>query len=323
MSEAPPPTPTPESLIEHLARELLKDRKAERRLKLFRWSLVALGILVSFSVMFQLQQQAGGNSVAPLTGKYVAAVRIKGTIGGDGAQKYNPMLVSAFEDKHAEGVVLIVNSPGGAAVQSALIHDRLKELKMEHPDKKVIVVAEDLLASGAYMVAVAADKIYVNPSTITGSIGVISRGFGFEGLIDKIGVDRRVIHSGNNKNRLDPFSPQRKEDILKMQDLLSRTHVHFANMVKEGRGDKLKGPEDQLFSGDFWTGEEALEMGLVDGMGGLAKVLKDEFGAKKIKEYGTKRSVLDVIIQGAKSSLETVALENETPTIEAVLSPSL
>jgi protease-4 len=187
-------------------------------------------------------------------------------------------------------------------VQSSIIHDEIVKLKTKYK-KKVIVVGEDTLASGAYFIAVSADKIYVNPNTITGSIGVIMRGFGLTDAMKKLGVDRRVIASGPSKNRLDPFSPETPEDIAKMHTVLSEVLKNFTQVVIDGRKGKLHGDPKELFSGDFWTGQAALQLGLVDGLGDLYDVMQSEFHVQRYKEYSQTGNVFKGLLGQVGASL--------------------
>jgi protease-4 len=232
-------------------------------------------------------------------------VQIKGEIA-DGkpanAVAINKALIRAFNDARARGVVLYVNSPGGSPVQSAIIHDRILALKAEHPDKPIVAVATDIVASGAYFVASAADRIYVNRSTITGSIGVMSAGFGFPDALQRLGIERRVFTAGEAKARLDPFMPLSDADTDKISRILGEIHEYFIESVTAARGDRL-GPETAgLFEGDVWTGAEAIEFGLVDGLGDLTTVLQREFGVEHTRDYTVKPDVLDRLMRFAAST---------------------
>src|SRR3990167_1010864 len=271
-----------------LVHDLLKDRRAERRWKNIRfiaWFLLIA--LMSFST-FRLFSPTSTVSTISSKGKYVALIRLDGMIAPGrsfSAEETIPILHDAFMDKNAEGIILDINSPGGTPVQSSIIHDAILALKKKY-HKRVIIVGEDLLTSGAYFVAVAADKIYVNPNTITGSIGVIMKGFGFVDLLKKVGIERRVYTVGNDKDRLDPFLPQNPEDLKKIQTVMSEVHDNFSRAVLEGRKGKLHANPEELFSGDFWSGQTALKLGLVDGLGNLMDVMETEFHTNNFKEYG-------------------------------------
>lgn len=216
----------------------------------------------------------------------IPVVRLSGTIMSGGSQfrpalnlaSVGPLIEKAFADKEAPAVAFSVNSPGGSPVQSRLIYQRIRDLAAEK-NKKVFMFLEDVAASGGYMIAVAGDEIIADPSSIVGSIGVISSSFGFTGLMEKIGVERRVHTAGNNKSVLDPFAPEKAKDIEHLKALQLEIHDVFISMVKERRGAKLADHPD-LFTGLFWTGIKGKELGLVDELGDMRTVLKSRYGAK-------------------------------------------
>ncbi|MDR3372664.1 MAG: S49 family peptidase [Ancalomicrobiaceae bacterium] len=218
-------------------------------------------------------------------------------------------LERAFRMKQAPAVALIVNSPGGSPVQSRLIHERIRFLAEEH-DKKVLVFVEDAAASGGYMIACAGDEIIADPSSIVGSIGVLSAGFGFVDLLQKLGIERRVYTAGEKKVTLDPFRPEVAEDIEHLKALQLDIHETFIDLVRERRGLRLK-PGEDLFDGRFWTGRRGLDLGLVDELGDLRSVVKARYGDKaKVKLISPPRSLLpgrgapaDVYLPGAGTSL--------------------
>ena len=198
-------------------------------------------------------------------------------------------LRDAFEDTNTRGVILRINSPGGSPVQSGYVYDEIMRLKGLYPNVKVYAVISDIGASGAYYIAAAADEIYADKASLVGSIGVISSSFGFVDALDKLGVERRVFTSGENKAFLDPFSPLKKTDKAFWQNVLSVTHKQFIAQVKKGRGDRLKSTS-KVFSGLIWTGEQALEMGLVDGLGSTGFVAREVIGEENIVDFTLKRS---------------------------------
>ena len=231
-------------------------------------------------------------------GPVIPVVRLQGIIGGGGALRSGLKLESlagplarAFGVKSAPAVALIVNSPGGAAAQSHLIFKRIRALA-EEKHKKVIVAVEDLAASGGYMIAAAGDEIVVDPSSIVGSIGVVSAGFGFTGLIERIGVERRVHTAGKSKAMLDPFRPEREEDVARLRAIQEDVHAAFIGLVKDRRGSKLADDPD-LYSGAFWSGAKAVELGLADRIGDLTSVLREEYGEKvRLKVIPMEKSML-------------------------------
>jgi protease-4 len=281
------------NLPNDLIRELINERRSEKRWKNVRFFIVFLFIALIVFALF-----SANRTIIPEEGGYVSLVKLDGMIEAGqsfSADEVLPILKDAFSDSHAKGVILEINSGGGTPVQASIIHDAVVEMKNKY-HKRVIVVGEDLLASGAYFVAVAADEIYVNPNTITGSIGVIMKGFGFPDLIKKIGVDRRVYTAGVNKDRLDPFMPQNQEDVQKIQTVISEVHHNFINVVKEGRKGKLNADESVLFSGDFWSGESALKLGLVDGLGNMSSVMQKEFQVSRFKDYSSSQGVIKTLM---------------------------
>lgn len=270
-----------------------QDRMLRRDL---RWRNLRAALLCVAVVGGALIYSLGLQKVfapAKFSGPYAALVRIEGLIDADqraNAHRVNSALRSAFEDEKARGVVVLVNSPGGSPVQSALIHDRLVSLRERFPNKPLWVIGEDMLTSGAYFVAVASNNVCVNRSTMVGSIGVLMSGWGFDRTIERYGIERRVMTAGANKNRLDAFSPLRTEDREKAQALLTAVHAHFIDVVKAGRGERLKGDPKRLFSGDYWTGEEAKEFGLVDGLCDLNSII-GQLGVDQVKDYTTPPNV--------------------------------
>lgn len=281
------------SLTEQLARELLHDRRAERRKTYFKYGVIALAVTLFFT--------AGGTSNGTLpdaSNPYAALVKVTGEIGPaspTSAEVLNPLLEEAFEDPNAKAVVLLVNSPGGTPVQSSLVHDRIKMLRAQHPEKQVVAVGQDLMASGAYMIASAADRIVVNRSTVVGSIGVISRSFGFTGLMDKLGVERRVQSAGTSKNSGDPFSTQTPAELQRNDVLLAQIHTHFIDTVKNGRGSRLRMDTPDLFSGKVWNGTDAVAIGLADGLGDLSSV-KKELGVTRLHEFAPPATLLNTLV---------------------------
>lgn len=298
-----------------LAEALIKERRSERRWKNIRFFIV---LFFMISVVWQVFKNSAPD---PLNGNkekgYIALLRLDGMIAPEenfSAKEVLPLLKMAFKDADAKGVVLDINSGGGTPVQAAIIHDAIVMLKKKY-HKKVIVVGEDLMASGAYFVAVAADKIYVNPNTLTGSIGVIMKGFGFPDAIKKIGVERRVYTAGVNKDRLDPFLPQNKDDIVKMEGVIKEVHTNFIQTVMEGRKGKLHGNLKELFSGDFWSGQTAMKLGLVDGLGNLFDVIQKEFQVSHVKDYTESGSLL-------KSLMSQLGVSFSTTLVNAHLKPA-
>jgi signal peptide peptidase SppA len=219
----------------------------------------------------------GGMPVVPV-------VRLAGVIGFSTPLKPGLTLATvarplerAFKMRQARAVALLINSPGGSPVQSHLIYRRIRQLATENT-RPVIVFAEDVAASGGYMIACAGDEIFCDPSSILGSIGVVGGSFGFPKLMEKLGVERRLYVSGEHKAMLDPFLPEKAEDVERLKALQQEVHQDFISLVKRSRGARLKGPEKTLFSGEYWSGSKAIELGLADGIGDLRATLRARFG---------------------------------------------
>ena len=216
----------------------------------------------------------------------VAVLRLDGVIGTSGSrlrgstlsiQSQEARIERAFKIGRLKAVALVVNSPGGSAVQSALIAGRIRSLADEH-GLPVIAFAEDVAASGGYGLACAADEIFANEASIVGSIGVVSSGFGFQGLIARYGVERRVHTAGESKATLDPFLPEKEEDVAHLKETQEAVHDHFKDYVRSRRGDRIDAESDELFTGSFWTGPRAVELGLIDGLGDIRTVMRERYG---------------------------------------------
>ncbi|AVO34688.1 S49 family peptidase [Ottowia oryzae] len=275
--------------IEKLLMADLRERRAARRWRIFRslvWMLL-FGALIWLLVADMLP-------TSKTTVPHTAMVTIKGEIADTGeasAEYVLPALRSALEDDGAQALVLLINSPGGSPVQAGLINDEIRRLRALHK-KPIYAVVEETCASAAYYIASAADKIYVNKASIVGSIGVLMDGFGFTGTMEKLGVERRLLTAGANKGFLDPFSPQSETQKQYAQVMLDQIHQQFIAVVKQGRGDRLK-PNPEMFSGLFWTGEQAVQMGLADGLGSLDSVARDVVKAEKLVDYTNKENIAE------------------------------
>jgi len=228
--------------------------------------------------------------------KIISHIKLSGVIGNVGKFKQGidfsgqeEIIKKAFSIKKSQAVAISINSPGGSPVQSHLIYRFIREQAKKNK-KKVIVFAEDVAASGGYLIACSGDEIYANPSSIVGSIGVIYSSFGFKDLIQKIGVQRRVYTAGKNKSTLDPFSEEKEEDVKRLKQIQLELHADFISVVEKSRGTKLKDPDkNNLFTGEFWTGKTALKLGLIDGIGNADQILKERFGDKVIIKNFEKR----------------------------------
>lgn len=277
------------SVLEKLAVAALNEQKASRRWRTF----VRLSWLLVFAVVAWVllgQPGKGGEVTSPHT----AVVSIKGEIasGADAsAELVVDALRSAFDDSGAQAVVLLINSPGGSPVQAGIINDEIVRLKAKHK-KPVYAVVEESCASAAYYIAVAADKIYVDKASIIGSIGVLIDGFGFTSLMDKVGIERRLMTAGENKGFLDPFSPQTDKHRAYAQGMLDQIHKQFIDVVKTGRGSRLK-ETPETFSGLFWSGQQAIELGLADHLGNVDYVAREVVKAENLVDYTRRENVAE------------------------------
>ena len=256
------------------------------------------------------------------TGKLVAAVRLQGAIGRGGGlsralsgESVEPLLKRAFEMKGVDAVALVINSPGGSAVQSHLIFRRIRELS-EKKGKPVLAFAEDVAASGGYMIACAADEIFADPSSIVGSIGVVSGGFGFTEAIAKLGVERRLYTSGESKAMLDPFLPEKADEVARLRSLQEEVHRHFISLVRSRRGVKLVEDGEALFTGAFWSGERAKALGLIDGVGDMRGVLRERYGEDvRVSWIAPRRGFRLNLLRGASTAIQQAVadtLENRS-----------
>lgn len=314
-------TPEKSALEFQLVTALLAEQKSARRWKNARFFVWIVILLLFLAIMFvpglndesKIKNGDGNKS-------YVSLVRLNGTITAKdqfSARKVTPELTQAFRDKESKGVVLLINSPGGSPVQASIIHDKIVQLKEKY-HKEVIVVAEDSLASGAYLVATAADKIFVNKDTVTGSIGVIMEGFGFEDAMSKLGITRRVFTAGENKDRLDPFIAITPEDKAKIKQILDAVHQDFINDVTTGRQGKLNGDPKELFSGDFWTGTQAVKLGLADGTATPWEAMQETFGTTHYRDYSPRPSVWESVVRDVSMKLP-LGLTNSHAKLEEIV----
>jgi len=289
------------SLITRLAQDALVEQRRRRRWGIF------FKVLTFLYITFVLLIVVDWSSRADLTGgkKHTAMVELTGIIapGADAsAEKITTALEAAFKDKNTQGVILRINSPGGSPVQAQTIYDEIRRLRKKYPDIPLYAVVEDICASGGYFVAVGADRIYVAKASIVGSIGVLMNGFGFTGLMDKLGIERRLITAGEHKGMLDPFSPLQENDKEYIQTLMKDIHQQFISVVREGRGKRLKETPD-MFSGLFWTGEKSVELGLADGFGSLDSVARDVIKAEDIVDYTQKEGFAEKVAKRFGASM--------------------
>lgn len=286
------------AVLEKLAFAALEEQRAARR-----WKIISrLGwLVVALVVVWLIAGQERGTTTSS---RHTALVEIKGEISAD-SEASADLIVSAaraaFEDHGAQAVVLLINSPGGSPVQAGIINDEIRRLKAKH-HKPVYAVVEEACASAAYYIAVSADQIYVDKASIVGSIGVLMDGFGFTGLMDKLGIERRLMTAGENKGFLDPFSPQTEKQRAYAQAMLDQIHKQFINVVKEGRGKRLK-ETPEMFSGLFWTGQQSIDLGLADHYGNLEYVARDVVKAEDIVDYTRRENVAERLVKRFGASI--------------------
>ena len=279
-----------------LEKTLLAGIQEQRRAR--RWGILfkaltfcyLIMVLFLFSPLMDMERSATSSA-------YTALIDVRGVIADKEAASADNLVTSlqaAFDDPKVKGVVLRINSPGGSPVQSGYVYDEIRRLRGLHPDIKVYAVISDLGASGAYYIASAADEIYADKASLVGSIGVTAAGFGFVGAMDKLGIQRRAYTSGEHKAFLDPFEPEKPDETKFWQGVLNVTHEQFIASVKQGRGDRLKDKDHpELFSGLVWTGQQALPLGLIDGLGNASSVARDVIGEKELVDFTVQESAFD------------------------------
>jgi protease-4 len=293
------------AMLEKLAFAALQEQRAARRWRTF----VRLAWLVFFVGLAWVALHRG-DAASDVSAPHTAMVEISGEIssGGDaGAEVVLGAVRAAFEDQGAQAVVLLINSPGGSPVQAGIINDELRRLKAQYK-KPLYAVVEETCASAAYYIAVSADRIFVDKASVVGSIGVLMDGFGFTGLMDKLGIERRLMTAGENKGFLDPFSPQSERQRAFTQAMLDQIHQQFVNAVKVGRGKRLKEDAD-TFSGLFWTGQQAVELGLADQLGSMDFVAREIVKAEDIIDYTRRENVAERLVKRFGASVGDGAIK--------------
>jgi protease-4 len=275
------PTNWERQVLEKLALSAIQEQRRSRH-----WGILfkTLGFLYLFFLLFLVAGWFGGDGVS--IKEHTALVDLQGVIASDQASADSVIssLQGAFEDKKTKGVVLRINSPGGSPVQAGQIYDEIRRLRAKYPKIPLYVVVDDICASGGYYVAAAADRIFVDKASIVGSIGVLMDGFGFTQTMQKLGVERRLLTAGENKGFLDPFSPVDPRQEAYAKQMLEEIHGQFINVVREGRGKRLK-ETPEMFSGLVWSGEKSIQLGLADGFGSLESVARDVIKAEEIVDF--------------------------------------
>jgi protease-4 len=277
-------------ILNRLAFATLNEQRRARRWSVF---FKALAFIYVGALLFYIPSDIGQKSIAG--GKHTAIIEVNGTIAADSEASADNIvggLRAAFKNKNTAAIILRINSPGGSPVQAGYVYDEIKRLRAKHPDTKLYAVIADICASGGYYIAAAADEIYADKASIVGSIGVLMNGFGFVETMKKLGIERRLLTAGEHKGVLDPFSPVKPDELKHMQSLLDGVHRQFINVVKEGRGDRLK-DSPQLFSGLFWNGEEGVQLGLVDGLGSSSYVAREIIGVDNLVDFTQRANYFD------------------------------
>jgi protease IV len=302
--------PWERELVARLATAALKEQRRARLWGIF------FKLLTFAYITLILMAAVDWRERAELTGgkKHTALVEVSGIIApgsSASAEKVIASLQAAFKDRNTQGVVVRINSPGGSPVQAQSIYDEMRRLRAKHPDTPLYAVVEDVSASGGYFVAVGADRIFVSRSSIIGSIGVMMNGFGFTGLMERLGIERRLLTSGENKAMLDPFSPMEEKDKAYAQQLMGEIHEQFIGVVREGRGKRLR-ETPETFSGLVWSGEKSVEIGLADAVGSLESVAREVVKAETIVDFTRKEGLAEKLAKrfgaGAASTLAEMAL---------------
>ncbi|MDD5273689.1 MAG: S49 family peptidase [Methylovulum sp.] len=289
-------------VLEKLAFAALSEQKATRRWGIFFKSLMFAYVLVLLGIAVYPKLKLDKSS----SGQHTAVINLVGMIaeGKDAnAEDLIKSLHDAVKDEHTKGIIIHANSPGGSPVQSAYVYDEIRKIKKEHPQLPVYAVVSDMCASGCYYIASASDKIFVNPASLIGSIGVLMDGFGFVDAMKNLGVERRLLTAGTHKAMLDPFSPPKADETAYMKELLGQVHQQFIAAVKAGRGDRLKETPD-MFSGLVWTGEAGVKLGIADDFANDDQVARDIIGAEKRVDFTQQETLLDKLSGKLSSSFE-------------------
>ena len=289
------PDPNYEKMVNKLAFAAINEQRRARRWRIFFLFLFFAYLTPVLFVVLNMGDEGYSDANGEDDKQHTALVRLSGVIASDeeaSAGNVIAGLKAAFSNENTKGVILEINSPGGSPVQSSYIYDEIRRLREKHESIPLYVVVSDMAASGGYFVAAAADKIFVNKSSLVGSIGVRMDNFGFVELMKKIGVERRLLTAGENKGLLDPFLPEDSGQKVHLQNMLNEVHQHFIQAVKDGRGDRLIQQPD-LFSGLIWTGEKAISLGLVDEFGSTQSVAREHIEAEKIVNFTPSGTLID------------------------------
>jgi protease-4 len=319
---APQPAPNPpinweREVLEKLVFATLKEQRANRRWSIFFKVFLLVVIFLAIANYFNFSIMSGEGEV----GRHTALIEIEGNIESEGSGSAGvviPALNKAYADGGSAAVVLHINSPGGSPVQAGMIVDEIRRLRKGYPDKPLYVVVDEMCASGGYYIAAAADRIYVNKASVVGSIGVLMEGFGFTGTMEKLGVERRLLTAGTNKNFMDPFSPQSEAHKRHAQAMLDEIHQQFIDVVRTGRGKRLK-ETPETFSGLFWTGARAVEMGLADDFGTVDSVARDVVKAEDVIDYTQHEGLPERVLKKFGASVGSGAMKAATDAAKPAL----
>lgn len=321
--DSPQPAASSEPYWERTALERIALASLQEQRRSRRWGIFfkLLGFAYLFALLFVALGWIGKrDGVSPV--RHTAVVEIQGPIAPDHpAAAGNVMagLQEAFKDENTQGVVLRINSPGGSPVQAGQINDEIRRLRAKYPDIPLYAVVEDICASGGYYVAVASDKIFVNESSIVGSIGVLMDGFGFANVLEKLGVERRLLTAGENKGFLDPFSPMEPTQVEHARSMLGAIHQQFVKVVREGRGERLK-EDPEIFSGLMWTGQKSIDMGLADALGSVEYVAREIVKAEELVDFTPRENIAERVAKrfgaGMADALVRAASSFERPLLK-------
>ncbi|UUC96539.1 MULTISPECIES: signal peptide peptidase SppA [Comamonas] len=310
--------PTPPLSVDQAIWEIHSQYRRHNRWNILANMLRAIGVLL-FPLAFIVLSMNGGNwpwSSSEESKAHTAFVNVRGEIAAGSladSDRLIPAIQKAFKNEHSKAIIIKINSPGGSPVPSGRIHDEILVQRAKFPEKKVYAVIDDIGASGGYYIAVSANEIYADRASLVGSIGVISSTFGFTGLMDKLGIERRAITAGEHKALLDPFSPLSPEIKKFWEALLAQTNEQFVSRVKTGRGERLQN-DPTIFSGLIWNGEQAKNLGLIDGLGSMEQVASDVIGVSKLVDYTPSEDFFKRMSQRAKVEARAL-LSNALPSL--------
>lgn len=300
------------AVLEKVALAAVQEQRRARYWSIFFKLLLFVYL---FALLFIAMGWWGKKEAGP--GKHTALVEVRGVIGPEGSASADNVMTGlqdAFKDKRTQGVIVRINSPGGSPVQAGHINDEIRRLREKHPKIPVYAVVEDICASGGYYVAVAADQIFVDKSSIIGSIGVLMDGFGFTGAMEKLGIERRLLAAGENKGFLDPFSPIEESQQAHARNMLGEIHEQFISVVRQGRGNRLK-ETPEMFSGLLWIGTKSIELGLADALGSVEYVAREVVKAEDIVDFTPRENIAERVVRrfGAAMAETLVRVTTTSP----------